>query len=107
MTDTTGSEDLCVCPTAKSQTLIKATKNTCPTCAKPMIETEGQTENLNDKTKLADLLGNLTEVQAALSSVKNRQHDAVKLKQPSFSGKTDPKHSPVVHIHCIILQNTL
>ena len=52
----------------------------------------GDYRPLNDKTKLADLLGNLTEVQAALSSVKNRQHDAVKLKQPCFSGKTDPKH---------------
>ena len=57
-----------------------------------MIETEGQTENMDDKTKLTNLLGNLTEVKAALSSVKNCQHDAVKLKQPSFSGKTDPRH---------------
>ena len=56
----TRTDDLCMCPTPKTQALLKAHKNVCPSCAKPMIETENQNENLNDKTKLADLLGNFT-----------------------------------------------
>ena len=103
MSDPVVEPELCKCPTPKTRKLREENQNVCPDCSKMLVELGPDYSSI---PPLEDIKGAKTDVkvgeviekhsngEAVFGSVKDRPpHNAgVKLKPPSFTGKSDPQH---------------